>query len=62
LSAERGLGLTAKRGDNGVTKPMAKLGEKASEPDLNQLLDEVYDAIERLAKLGVELEGLWASL
>jgi len=45
-----------------VTKPMAKLGEKASEPDLNQLLNEVYDAIERLAKLSVELEGVWASL
>jgi hypothetical protein len=41
---------------------MAKLGEKASEPDLNQLLNEVYDAIERLAKLSVELEGVWASL
>jgi hypothetical protein len=62
LSAERGLGLTAKGGDNGVTKPMAKVGKKASEPDLNQLLNEVYDAIERLAKLGVELEGVWASL
>jgi len=39
---------------------MARAGKRASEPDLNQLLDEVYDAIERLAELSVELEGIWA--
>ena len=39
---------------------MARVVKRASDLDLNQLLDEVYDAIERLAKLSVELEGIWA--
>jgi len=37
---------------------MGRVGKRVSELDLNQLLEEVYEAVERLAKLSVEIEGL----